>query len=203
MRAGRPREFDIDQALDRAVQLFWRHGYEGTSIADLTEALGITRASLYAAFGSKEALFQRVMDRYESRAGTYRHAAQQASALEDSIRLWMTGPVELHGDKRNPQGCLGVQGALCVGPLSQAVRGDLAARRRLGELGIRNQLQRARDEGELEAGVQPADLARYVSALIYGMAILSADGANKKELEAVADIALRGWPTVRQAKAMS
>ncbi|TGS85214.1 TetR/AcrR family transcriptional regulator, partial [bacterium M00.F.Ca.ET.177.01.1.1] len=92
--------------------------YEGTSIADLTEALGITRASLYAAFGSKEALFQRVMDRYESRAGGYRQAAQQASALEDAIRLLMTGPVELHGDSRNPQGCLGVQGALSVSPIS-------------------------------------------------------------------------------------
>ncbi|TGP51600.1 TetR family transcriptional regulator [bacterium M00.F.Ca.ET.230.01.1.1] len=197
MGAGRPREFDIDQALDRAVQLFWRHGYEGTSIADLTEALGITRASLYAAFGSKEALFQRVMDRYEIRAGAYRRAAQQAPALEDAIRLLMTGPVELHGDSRNPQGCLGVQGALSVSPISQAVRGDLAARRRRGEAGILKRLQRAQAEGELQASAQPADLARYLSALIYGMAILSADGANKKELEAVADIALRGWPNVR------
>jgi AcrR family transcriptional regulator len=197
MGAGRPREFDIDQALDRAVQLFWRHGYEGTSIADLTEALGITRASLYAAFGSKEALFQRVMDRYESRAGSYRRAAQQATALEDAIRHLMTGPVELHGDKRNPQGCLGVQGALSVSPLSQAVRGDLAARRRRGELGILDRLRRAQAEGELRADAQPADLARYFSALIYGMAVLSADGASKKELEAVADIALRGWSKAR------
>ncbi|RAZ90309.1 TetR/AcrR family transcriptional regulator [Mesorhizobium hawassense] len=197
MGAGRPREFDIDQALDRAVLLFWRHGYEGTSIADLTDALGITRASLYAAFGSKEVLFQRVMDRYESRAGAYRRAAQQATALEDAIRLLMTGPVELHGDKRNPQGCLGVQGALSVSASSQVVRGDLATRRRRGELGILDRLRRAQDEGELQASAQPGDLARYLSALIYGMAVLSADGASKKELAAVADIALRGWSKIQ------
>ena len=199
MGAGRPREFDIEQALDRAVQLFWRNGYEGTSIADLTEALGITRASLYAAFGSKEALFRRVMDRYESRAGTYRQAAQRAASLEEAVRLLLKGPVELHGDRRNPQGCLGVQGALAVGPEAQAIRGDLSARRRGGETGILQRLQRAQDEGELPADANPADLARYISALIYGMAVLSADGASRKELDAVAEIALRAWPGARHA----
>src|SRR3974390_2655677 len=80
-KAGRPREFNLDQALERALCLFWRKGYEGTSMADLVETLGITRASLYAAFGSKEGLFRRVMDRYEAKAGAYRMAADQAGNL--------------------------------------------------------------------------------------------------------------------------
>jgi AcrR family transcriptional regulator len=199
MAAGRPREFDIEQALDRAVQLFWRSGYEGTSIADLTDALGITRASLYAAFGSKEALFRRVMDRYESRAGAYRRAAQQAANLREAVSLLMKGPVELHGDKRNPQGCLGVQGALAVSSGAQTVRSDLATRRHRGEIGIRDRLRRAQDEGELRADSNPADLARYLSALIYGMAVLAADGASKKELKGVAHIALQSWSKVEKS----
>src|ERR1700743_3522276 len=126
-KAGRPREFDLDQALERALDLFWRRGYEGTSMSDLTDALGITRASLYAAFGSKEGLFQRVMDRYEARSGAYRAAAEVAPTALEAVRLLVTGPVDLHGDKKNPPGCLGVQGALACGPDSEAVRSDLTA----------------------------------------------------------------------------
>lgn len=197
MGAGRPREFDVETALDRAVELFWRNGYEGTSIADLITALGITRASLYAAFGSKEDLFRRVMDRYEHRAGGYRRAAQDAPSLQEAVRLLMEGPVDLHGDVQNPPGCLGVQGALAASPLSQAVRDDLAARRRLGERGIRERLQRAQEDGDLPASSRPADLARYLSALIYGMAVLAADGANRDDLERVAALALRAWPAIQ------
>lgn len=196
MGAGRPREFDVEEALDRAVEVFWRNGYEGTSIADLTAALGISRASLYVAFGSKEQLFRQVMDRYERRAGSYRKAAQEAGSLTEAVRLLMAGPVELHGDRRNPQGCLGVQGALATGSDAKAVRDDLAARRALGERGIRDRLLRAQAEGELAAAARPAELARYLSALIYGMAVLAADGAQREDLEGVAKIALQAWPAI-------
>jgi AcrR family transcriptional regulator len=197
MKAGRPREFDVDQALERALEIFWRKGYEGTSLSDLTDALGITRASLYAAFGNKEALFRRVMDRYEARAGGYRVAAGNAPGVLEAVRLLLTGPVELHGDRRNPPGCLGVQGALACGLESEPVRKDLGARRRRGELAIRQRLQRAVDEGDLDSESDPADLARYLSALIYGMAVLAAGGANRRELRGVADAALRHWPKER------
>src|SRR6201996_8931615 len=128
MNAGRPREFDMDQAVERALKLFWSRGYEGTSISDLTTALGITRASLYAAFGSKEGLFQRVMDRYDARAGGYRAAADRAATSLEAVGLLLNGPVELHGDKHNPPGCLGVQGALACAVESEVVRDDLASR---------------------------------------------------------------------------
>jgi AcrR family transcriptional regulator len=194
MTPGRPREFDIDQAIERALGLFWRRGYEGTSMSDLTEALGITRASLYAAFGNKEGLFRRVMDLYEARAGAYRIAADQAPTAREAVRLLLNGPVELHGNRQNPPGCLGVQGALACGQDAEAIRGDLASRRGRGELAIRSRLRRAAKDGELPAGEDPADLARYLSALIYGMAVLAAGGATRKELQGVADVALRHWP---------
>jgi AcrR family transcriptional regulator len=194
MNPGRPREFDIDQAVERALGLFWRRGYEGTSISDLTEALGITRASLYAAFGNKEGLFERVMDLYEARAGAYRTTADKASTVLEAVHLLLNGPVELHGNKQNPPGCLGVQGALACGLEAEAVRNDLASRRGRGEAAIRDRLRRAAKEGDLPAGEDPADLARYLSALIYGMAVLAAGGATRKQLQGVADVAFRLWP---------
>ena len=193
MNVGRPREFDVDEAVERALGLFWRRGYEGTSMSDLTKALGITRASLYAAFGNKEGLFQRVMERYEARAGAYRIAADRAPTSLEAVRILLTGPVKLHGDKQNPPGCLGVQGALACGAESESVRNDLASRRHRGEAAIRHRLQRAAKEDDLSVDEDPADLARYLSALIYGMAVLAAGGASRKELQGVADIAFRHW----------
>jgi len=200
MNAGRPREFDVDKAVERALGLFWRRGYEGTSMSDLTEALGITRASLYAAFGNKEGLFRRAMDRYEAHAGAYRTAADQAPTLAEAVHLLLTGPVELHGDKKNPPGCLGVQGALACAEESETVRSDLASRRTRGEAGIRRRLERAANDGDLPDGEKPADLARYLSALIYGMAVLAAGGATRKDLQGVADVALRHWPAARASR---
>jgi AcrR family transcriptional regulator len=193
-KAGRPREFDLDQALDRALNLFWRKGYEGTSMSDLVEALCITRASLYAAFGSKEGLFRQVMDHYEAKAGAYRIAANNARDVLEAVRILLNGPVALHGNKQNPPGCLGVQGALACGHEAEQVRDDLASRRRQGEAAIRSRLQRAASEGDLAADSDPADLARYLSALIYGMAVLASGGASRRELQGVADVALKHWP---------
>src|SRR5579859_7206658 len=126
---GRPREFDVDKALERAMGLFWRQGYEGTSLADLTRELGVTRPSLYAAFGSKEGLFLKALDLYEARAG-YRQAALTAPTAAAYARALLEGAADLHGDKRNPPGCLGVQGALACAPQSDAVRMELARRRK-------------------------------------------------------------------------
>jgi AcrR family transcriptional regulator len=169
-------------------------------MSDLTEALGITRASLYAAFGSKEGLFRRVMERYEARAGAYRIAADRAPTALEAVRLLLNGPVELHGDKQNPPGCLGVQGALACAAESEAVRSDLAARRDRGEAAIRRRLQRAAKEDDLTSGEDPADLARYLSALIYGMAVLAAGGATRNELQGVADVAFQHWPGAKASR---
>ncbi len=196
---GRPRKFDLDAALERAMELFWRQGYEGTSLDDLTRALGITRPSLYAAFKSKEALFLRALDLYEARAG-YREAALTAPTARAYARALLEGAADLHGDKRNPPGCLGVQGALACAPESDAIRKELIRRRKIGESIIRDRLKRAKAEGDLPADADPADLARFLSIVIYGITVQAAGGATRKELRSAAEIALRSWPQALSSK---
>jgi AcrR family transcriptional regulator len=196
---GRPREFDIDVALERAMELFWRQGYEGTSLADLTRELGLTRPSLYAAFESKAALFLKALDLYEARAG-YRRAALTAPTAGAYARALLEGAADLHGDKKNPPGCLGVQGALACAPQSDAIREELIRRRKIGENIIRERLKRAKAEGDLPSDADPADLARYLSIVIYGITIQAAGGATRHELRSAAELALRSWPQAPNAK---
>lgn len=203
MTTGRPREFDTERALDRATELFWRRGYEGTSLSDLTDELGITRPSLYAAFGNKEQLFRLALDRYEARAGAYRTRALQASSAHEVARQLLHGAAELHGNRRNPAGCLGVQGALACSKEADPVREELASRRRAGERAIRRRLARARAEGDLPAESNPADLARYLSVVIYGITVQAAGGASRAELRRVADLALAQWPSKRTTRRVS
>jgi AcrR family transcriptional regulator len=195
---GRPREFDTEKALERAMELFWRQGYEGTSLADLTEALGITRPSLYAAFGSKEALFLQALDLYEARAG-YREAALAAPTAEAYARALLEGAADLHGDRKNPPGCLGVQGALACAPQSDTVRMELIRRRKIGESIIRDRLKRAQAEGDLPQEADPSDLARYLSVVIYGITVQAAGGTTRSELRRVARLALQNWPRTPKA----
>jgi AcrR family transcriptional regulator len=194
MTMGRPREFDVEQALDRAMELFWQKGYEGTSLADLTETLGITRPSLYAAFGNKEALFRTVLKRYEANVVTYRPKALSAPTARDVARELLEGAARLFGDKSKPAGCLGVQGALACGEEADPIRRELIANRTAGEHAIRQRLKRAKAEGDLPADSDPASLARYLSAVLYGMAVLAAGGASRKDLLQVAETTMLGWP---------
>jgi AcrR family transcriptional regulator len=188
---GRPREFDTELALDRAMELFWRKGYEGTSLSDLTETLGITRPSLYAAFGNKAALFRSALERYETNVVTYRRKALNASSAHDVARELLEGAANLFGDRRTPAGCLGVQSALACGEEAEPIRQELIANRNAGERALRQRLKRAKTEGDLPEGSNPAGLARFLSAVVYGMAVLSAGGASHKELLQVAEMSLR------------
>jgi len=189
----------MEKALDLAMRLFWRKGYEGTSLSDLTNTLGITRPSLYAAFGNKEKLFRLVLDRYEVVAGAYRAKALEAPTAKAVAQQLLEGAAELHGDKRNPPGCLGVQGALACGDEADPLRRELVARRLAGERAICRRLERAKREGDLPGNSKPADLARYLSAVIYGITILAAGGSDRRELHSVATLALQQWSNERQS----
>ncbi len=199
MANGRPREFDTELALDRAMELFWRKGYEGTSLSDLTETLGITRPSLYAAFGNKEALFRSVLKRYEAKVVTYRPKALNAPTAKAVAREMLEGAANLFGDKSKPAGCLGVQGALASSEEADPIRRELIANRTAGERALRQRLKRAKAEGDLAADSNPASLARYLSVVVYGMAVLAAGGASRKDLLQVSEIALQNWPVSQQS----
>jgi AcrR family transcriptional regulator len=187
---GRPREFDVDQALDRALRVFWRRGYEGATLSHLTTAMGINRPSLYAAFGSKEELFRKALDRYaEGPAAYLREALTEPTARAVAERL-LSGSVDLLTDRRNPRGCLLVQGALACGEAAESVRRELVARRAAGEAALCQRFERALADGDLLAHSDPAALARYVLAVMQGMAVQAAGGATREELRQVANLAL-------------
>jgi AcrR family transcriptional regulator len=191
---GRPREFDIEQALDAALAVFWAKGYEGASIQELCTAMGINRPSLYSAFGSKEGLFRRAIDRYaEGPAAYVRESLRQPTARGVAEHL-LHGAIALLSNPCHPRGCLVVQGALACGDASEPVRQELSARRaaRLADLAVR--LERAVEEGDLPATANAIDLARYLFTVVQGMAVQAASGADRACLQRVAEIALRAWP---------
>jgi AcrR family transcriptional regulator len=194
MAAGRPRTFDADAALESAMQVFWRKGYEGASLADLTSAMGINPPSLYAAFGSKEALFRQTLDRYDSGPGSYTPKALMAPTAREVAEQLLAGAVALHGNLRNPKGCLGVQGALACGDGADALKKEQSRRRIFAEQLVCKRFQRAKAEGDLPKNSDPADLARYLRAVICGMAVQSADGATRRELQKTAEMAMLVWP---------
>jgi AcrR family transcriptional regulator len=190
---GRPREFDVDQALDRALRVFWRKGYEGTTLPDLTAAMGINRPSLYAAFGSKEGLFRKVLDRYAEGPACYLgEALKQPTARAVAQRL-LSGAIDMATGRQTPRGCLMVQGALACGEAAESVRKELASRRLANEAAIRERFERAASDGDLPVGSRPADLARYLVAVIQGISVQAAGGASRAELRRVAALALRAW----------
>src|SRR5881392_4244736 len=136
---GRPRAFDPDAALERAMHVFWAKGYEGASLSNLTRAMRINRPSLYAAFGNKEQLFRKVLDRYVDGPVAYFGKALAASKARDVVEEIFLGTARMAGDPRIPAGCLMVQGALACG--DAPVRKEVAARRTAAELALRRRLQ--------------------------------------------------------------
>ena len=193
-RMGRPRSFDIDRALDRALAVFWRKGYEGASLSDLTKAVGVNRPSLYAAFGDKEALFRKVLDRYLKGPAAYTQEALREPTARAVVERLLQGAADLNAAPRNPGGCLMVQGALASGDASDSIRQELVACRAAGEAALRRRFQRAKSERDLPADTDPADLARYLATIIYGMAVQAAGGASRGELQHVVEMTLRTLP---------
>ena len=189
---GRPRAFDPDVALDRAMHVFWAKGYEGASLSNLTRAMRINRPSLYAAFGNKEQLFGKVLDRYMSGPLAWFGEALAAPKAREVVEQIFLGTARMAEDPKTPTGCLLVQGALACGNAS--AKNEVAARRAAAEVALRRRLQRAKREGDLPKNADPAELAHYVMTVVRGMAVQSAGGASGDQLHRVAQIALRAWP---------
>ncbi len=192
---GRPRAFDQQAALDRAMMLFWRQGYEPTSLSDLSRAMGINAPSIYAAFGNKERLFLRVLDRYlETRISKIEHALRAASTAEEALRYLLIRAAKRFTSPENPPGCLVVLAAARVSPQGRMIQRKLRDRRRKREELLRERIQQGIDAGELPSGTRAAPLAKFYSTVFQGMAMQAADGASRAELEAVAKEAMAAWP---------
>jgi AcrR family transcriptional regulator len=194
MRTGRPREFDVDEALDRAMAIFWRRGYEGTTLDELTAAMGISRPSLYAAFGDKEQLFRKALDRYVNGPAGYIGAALAQPKVRDAAAALLAGSICLLTNAGNPGGCFVVQGALTCSASAESVRQELVAVREAGMALVRERLETARSDGELPESVDCDDLARYLATVVHGLSVQAAGGATREQLQRVADLAMRAWP---------
>ncbi|MEV7087915.1 TetR/AcrR family transcriptional regulator [Streptomyces sp. NPDC093085] len=191
---GRPREFDADEALERAMRVFWEQGYEGASLTDLTEAMGITRTSMYAAFGNKEDLFRKALKRYTRGPASYGTRALLEPTAREVATAFLNGSVHATTTPGSPAGCLGVQGSLAAGAPGRAGRDTLTAWRNDALAELRTRFEHAAAEGDpLPPDTTPAELARYVMAVANGIAVQAASGATRAELQRVADMALRHW----------
>lgn len=194
MSRGRPRKFDSDSALDAAMTVFWEKGFEATTIEDLTSAMGINRPSLYAAFGNKESLFLKALERYAQGPAAHVAKAMTQPRIRDAISDLLRFTVDLSHGKSHPQGCLIVQSALPCGSGTDLVRRSIEAAREAGFKRIRMRLERAKKEGELPGDTDCAALARYLMALMHGLAVQAAQGATRTQLQSVVNVALRFLP---------
>jgi AcrR family transcriptional regulator len=193
---GRHREFDPDEALDIALQVFRRQGYEGTSISDLTDAMGITRPSLYAAFGNKEDLFRKTLDLYVRHHLCFAQEALKAPTAREAVERLLRGYADVFTDPANPPGCLVVNGAVACSESTEPIREAIIARRMANEKNLCARLENARAEGDFPKDESPADWARYVMSVALGMAIKATSGASRDELYRIVDFAMRGWPSL-------
>jgi AcrR family transcriptional regulator len=191
MGMGRPREFDAETALDQAMEVFWRHGYEGATIAQLTEAMGINPPSLYACFGNKEGLLKAALDRYTKLRTVWMDEVVAAPTAREVAERMLMGIADKQTDPANPPGCLLVQGGIACGTGSESVPFELAARRAQNEDQLRDRFVRAKAEGDLKPTSDPAALARYVSAVSVGMGVMASSGSDREALQQVASVAVQ------------
>lgn len=191
---GRPRGFDVDEALDQAVEVFWRQGYEGTSLEDLTTAMGINRPSLYAAFGNKEATFRKALGRYAEIEMAYVGDALAEPTARAVAEHYLRANVAAITAPDRPPGCLSIQGGLASSAEDRRIVDFLSESRAGGKARIAERFRAARDSGDLSADEDPDELAEYVVTVSAGLAVQASGGATRRTLAGVVERALRAFP---------
>jgi AcrR family transcriptional regulator len=201
MDRGRPRSFDKDAALARAMGVFWVKGYEGASMAELTAAMGIASPSLYAAFGSKENLFRQALHHYNVHEGKLIWGGvDDAPTAYAAVERFLMQTARAFTRRSKPPGCLIVLSALHPSEHSETVRRELVAMRAAGIEDLRRRLQRGVTEGEISPQADLPAIAAYYITVQQGMSIQARDGAGRRDLEAIATAALAAWGPLTAGK---
>jgi len=192
---GRPREFCVDQALAAALGVFWSKGYEGASMTDLTQAMGITKPSLYAAFGNKESLFHKALDLYEREKLEYTRVALEQPTARAVAEYFMRGAIDAQMSSCDPKGCLGVISATACGAEAESIKADVIQRRASSQAALVERFEQAKRDGELPEHIDAQGLTSYLYALLQGMAVQAGSGATRADLERIVETSLMVWPT--------
>ena len=193
---GRPREFCLDAALASALRVFWSKGFEGTSLNDLTEAMGITRPSLYAAFGNKEALFRKALDLYEREKMAYVGRALSQPTARKVAETMLRGALDNVTSSDEPHGCLGVITSVSCGAEAESVRDEVLARGKVINKALIERFEQAKAEGDLPAHVDVEGLTNLLKAMLQGISVQAGAGATREELRKLVDTGLMLWPSV-------
>lgn len=177
------------------MRLFWRHGYEATSVAALVETLGIRPPSLYAAFGDKRALFSEAVRHYGQTYGAFtaRALAEEKTAFAALRRLLHEAAAD-YTDTDHPPGCMIISAATNCTPASEDVKAELRARREATKEAFRQKIHTDIAAGRLPAATDAAALATYYAAVLQGMSVQAGDGAGREDLERIATLAMAAWP---------
>lgn len=192
---GRPREFCTEGALAAALRVFWTKGYEGASLTELTEAMGITRPSLYAAFGNKESLFRKALDLYEHEKLSYVSEALKAPTARGVAERLLRGALQNQASEGEPKGCLGIISSVACSVEAESIRSEVIARRASSHRALTERLQAAKAEGDLPDHVDIDGLTAYLTAILQGLAVQAGSGAPKDQLEALVETSLAMWPS--------
>jgi AcrR family transcriptional regulator len=191
---GRPLAFNQDEALDKALKVFWARGYEGASMAELTEALGINKPSIYAAFGNKEELFRKALARYTTGPVAFVGEAMKEPTAKLAVEKLLTQAADFFSDKNTPNGCMIVQGALTCGQGAQVIQQELIAYRAYFEVSINKRLDLGKEQGDLPQHTSTKQLAKYIATIHQGMSVQATSGATREELKEIVEMALKNWP---------
>ncbi|MBF6435949.1 TetR/AcrR family transcriptional regulator [Nocardia cyriacigeorgica] len=197
---GRPRAFDRDVALRRAMEVFWEHGYEGASMTDLTSAMGINSPSLYAAFGGKEALFREAIELYgRTEGGLTARALREEPTARAAIEAMLRDNAVAYTAPDKPHGCMVVLAGSTYTTRTESVREFLIDMRKQTSADIEARLDRGVTEGDLPAGTDTAGLATFYTTVLYGLSVQARDGASHDELTRSIDRAMAAWPATEPA----
>lgn len=193
-RTGRPLSFDRDAALDAAMHLFWRHGFEATSISELTRAMGITPPSLYTAFGDKRRLFREAVDRYLGGVGAVTRTIAEAATAQAAAHDLLTAAAMGDTGEQTPAGCLLASSIVSASAEAEGIRAELAAIRGAIETALRVRIERDVEHGLLSPETDAEALAGHVFAVVQGMSTLAKDGAARDKLLRVVATTMTCWP---------